>query len=113
MVFLMSRRVRWALMRHDIKRLCMRMGLSAALLLYAQAVFSEFERGQALYENHCRVCHESWVHKQDGSRINTISSLRQRVAAWSVHSGLGWGDDEIDDVTDYLNRHFYQLTLKP
>ena len=89
------------------------MGLCAALLLGLTAAFAEFERGQALYENHCRFCHESWAHKQEGSRINTLHSLRQSVTAWSVHSGLGWGDDEIDDVTDYLNRHFYQLTHKP
>jgi hypothetical protein len=38
-----------------------------------------------------------------------MSSLRQRVAAWSTHSGLDWGNEEIDDVTDYLNRHFYKL----
>ena len=89
------------------------MGLAAVLLLYVSAVFAEFDRGQALYEHHCRSCHETWAHEQKGSRINTIDSLRQRVAAWSVHSGLGWDDDEIDDVTDYLNRHFYKITLKP
>jgi len=32
------------------------------------------------------------------------------VMAWSVHTGLGWGDEEVDDITDYLNRQFYQLT---
>ena len=90
-----------------------RISLLAALLLFAPATYAEFERGQALYENHCRFCHESWAHKRVESRINSLHSLRQRVAAWSVHSGLGWGSDEIDDVTDYLNRHFYRLTLKP
>ena len=90
-----------------------RMNLFAALLLFAPATYAEFERGQALYENHCRFCHESWAHKHPGSHINSLHALRQRVAAWSVHSGLGWGDEEIDDVTDYLNRHYYQLTSKP
>lgn len=89
------------------------MALYAALLLLAPAVFAQFERGQVLYENHCRFCHESWAHEREGNRIYSIDSLRQRVAAWSIHSGLGWGDEEIDDVTDYLNRHFYRLTLKP
>lgn len=86
---------------------------STGTLLFAPAACAEFERGQALYENHCRFCHESWAHKREGSRITSLHSLRQRVAAWSVHSGLGWGDDEISDVTDYLNRHFYRLTVKP
>ena len=100
-------------MRQGIKILGSRMSLYAAMMLFAPATYAEFERGQALYENHCRLCHESWVHKREVSRITSLHSLRQRVAAWSVHSGLGWGDDEISDVTDYLNRHFYRLTVKP
>jgi mono/diheme cytochrome c family protein len=83
------------------------------VLLFAPAAIAEFQRGQALYENHCRFCHESWTHEQVGSRITSIHALRQRVEAWSIHSGLGWGNKEIDDVTDYLNRHFYTFNLKP
>lgn len=99
--------------RQDIKKLGSRMGYSAAMLLLTPMAAAELERGQALYENHCRFCHESWVHDKVGSRINTLDELRQRVAAWSVHSGLGWDNDEIGDVTEYLNRHFYKITLKP
>ena len=90
-----------------------RTSVCAALLLLAPGVIAEFQRGQALYENHCQFCHESWTHEKVGSRNTSIHALRQRVAAWSIHSGLGWGNDEIDDVTDYLNRHFYRFTLKP
>ena len=100
-------------MRQGIKILGSSMSLCAALMLFAPAVCAEFERGQALYENHCQFCHESWAHNREGNRISSIHLLRQSVEAWSVHSGLGWGDDEISDVTDYLNRHFYQLTVKP
>jgi len=89
------------------------MNLCAALILFTSAAYAEFDRGQALYENHCRLCHESWAHQREGSHITTLQSLRERVAAWSIHSGLGWGDDEVDDVTDYLNRNFYRLTVKP
>ena len=91
------------------RALAVALGLFGALWLVSPPAAAEFERGQALYENHCRFCHESWAHTRGGGRITSISSLRQRVAAWSTHSGLGWGDEEIDDVTDYLNRHFYKL----
>jgi hypothetical protein len=30
-----------------------------------------------------------------------------------VHSHLNWSAEEIDDVTDYLNRAFYQLEGTP
>ncbi len=87
--------------------------LCGVLSLVPPPAAAEFERGQALYENHCRFCHESWAHTRGGSRVTSVSSLRQRVAAWSTHSGLGWGSEEIDDVTDYLNRHFYKLESSP
>jgi cytochrome c len=89
------------------------LALAGGCALVPPPVMAEFERGQALYENHCRFCHESWAHTRSRSRVTSISSLRQRVAAWSTHSGLGWGKEEIDDVTDYLNRHFYKLVSSP
>lgn len=70
----------------------------------------EFDRGRALYENHCQSCHEALAHTRENHVVKTVEGLRQRVWSWSVHSGLNWRDDEIDDVTRYLNRRFYQLT---
>jgi mono/diheme cytochrome c family protein len=90
-------------------------GWYAALLLSGLPLVSApagaaFDRGQALYENHCRSCHEEWAHKREEGRVvGSLDGLRARVAAWSVHSGLDWSAEEIDDVTDYLNRRFYQL----
>jgi mono/diheme cytochrome c family protein len=69
-----------------------------------------FDRGQALYENHCKACHTPWAHTRDNRKVNSLEGLRARVAAWSAHAGLDWGQEEIDDVSGYLNVHFYQLT---
>ena len=82
----------------------------AGLAYSSPASLTEFDRGEALYKNHCMECHESWAHTRDGRRVSSIDVLRQRVAAWSIHTGLGWSNEEVDDVTDYLNRQFYQLT---
>ncbi len=72
-----------------------------------------FDRGQALYEHHCMSCHESWAHTRAGRHVRTLGELRSRTEAWSVHSHLDWSAEEIDDVTDYLNRTFYQLEGTP
>jgi len=84
----------------------------AALLGVSAAVAAEpFDRGQALYENHCQSCHEDWAHKREQARaVGSLDALRARVSAWSVHSGLDWSPEEIDDVTRYLNRRFYKLS---
>ena len=70
----------------------------------------DFDRARALYENHCRSCHESWAHTRDGRMVDSRDELRVRVASWSRHTGLGWTDEDIDAVTRYLDRRFYQFT---
>ncbi|MEZ5543439.1 MAG: cytochrome c [Pseudomonadota bacterium] len=75
-------------------------------LLTCTAVPAEsFDRGQALYENHCQTCHESHVHLR-ARRASSLDELHKWVATWSWHANLGWSDEDITDVADYLNRHF-------
>lgn len=82
-------------------------------LAAAPAQSQEFSRGQALYENHCHACHEDWAHSREGRKVDSLNELRRRVAAWSEHAGLGWNDEDIGDVADYLNRTFYGLEAQP
>jgi mono/diheme cytochrome c family protein len=83
----------------------------AAALRAAEA---EFDRGEALYANHCSSCHDTQVPGLAGTRhVTTLAELRVRVAAWSVHSGLAWSDEDVADVTEYLNRRFYRFTERP
>jgi mono/diheme cytochrome c family protein len=90
-------------------------GLCAALLTVPVPLDAQeqFDRGQALYEHHCMSCHESWAHTREGREVRTLAELRRRTEGWSIHSRLEWSDEEIDDVTDYLNRTFYQLEETP
>ena len=83
--------------------------LLLALCLSAPGFAADFDRGRALYENHCQACHEDWAHTRGNRQVATLDGLRTRVTSWSVHSGLNWGTEEISAVTGYLNRRFYQL----
>ena len=83
--------------------------LLLGFFLSAQGFAADFDRGRALYENHCQSCHEDWAHTRGNRKVTTIEDLRARVASWSVHSGLNWETEEITAVTRYLNRRFYQL----
>ena len=67
------------------------------------------ERGQGLYRNHCLACHDSSTHVRSNRRARTLPEVRRWVARWSVQLELGWGPNEIDDVTAYLNRTYYRL----
>ena len=81
--------------------------------VYTPLAAQEFNRGEALYTNHCKECHEGLAHTRHGSRISSKGEIRSWVASWSVHSSLDWSSEEVEDVTDYLNRNFYHLTEKP
>lgn len=72
-----------------------------------------FDRGQALYENHCAACHEPAVHTRAERRAASRDDVRRWVETWSFHAGLDWSVEEIEDVTDYLDRQFYRFTGQP
>jgi mono/diheme cytochrome c family protein len=85
------------------------MAVFAALLACTPAGAESFDRGQALYENHCRTCHEPEVHQRADRRATSVEDLQRWVATWSWHAVLGWSAEDIADVTDYLNRAYYHF----
>jgi mono/diheme cytochrome c family protein len=86
----------------------------AGLVLSCSSSLAEtFDRGQALYENHCQSCHEVKVHMRSTRRATSIEDLRQRVASWSYHAALDWSAEEVGDVVDYLDREFYHFAEQP
>ncbi len=87
---------------------------AGVLLAGSGVVFAEtFDRGQALYENHCMSCHEDGVHTRDARRATSIAELRKWVATWSFHASLDWSSEEIDDVADFMDRRYYHFTPQP
>ncbi|NNG12625.1 MAG: cytochrome c [Halobacteria archaeon] len=87
--------------------------LLAGLIVAAPATAETFDRGQALYENHCKACHDTEAHMRTGRRAASHSDIRQWVTTWSFHAGLGWSNEEVDDVTDFLNRRIYHFSDQP
>jgi len=85
------------------------------LLMFSASVLlaEEFDRGQALYENHCLSCHEATVHTRATRRATSVAELQKWVATWSFHASLGWSSEEIDDVADFMNRRYYHFTPQP
>jgi mono/diheme cytochrome c family protein len=82
--------------------------MPVCLAVTAPSVAQE-NRGQGLYENHCQSCHDNTVHTRTNSKPESIRELRAWVASMSVYTDLGWGNDEIDDLTQYLNRRIYHF----
>lgn len=70
-------------------------------------------RGELLYENNCQVCHTSVVHVRENRRARSLKDLEHWVKHWSGVLKLPWGDAEVSDVVDYLNRRYYKIEVPP
>jgi mono/diheme cytochrome c family protein len=76
-------------------------------LLAAQLVIAQ-TRGELLYATHCDSCHSTKVHWRDKSAASDWKSLRDQVHGWQDVASLAWSENDIQEVTGYLNdRHYH------
>jgi len=68
----------------------------------------EHPRGQLLYENHCRGCHEKSVHSRTEKSAKSKDDIKYWVIRWATELKLEWSTEDVDDVVDYLDKTFYQ-----
>jgi mono/diheme cytochrome c family protein len=66
-------------------------------------------RGELLYKTHCGSCHTTQVHWRDRKLAADWKGLQAQVRRWQRNTGLKWSDQEIADVTRYLNGQFYHF----
>ena len=83
--------------------------LTAAAVLAQTVPGSDPSRGELLYTTHCIGCHSSQMHWRDKKLATDWASLKAQVARWQTNTGLGWSDEEIADVTRYLNTRYYHF----
>lgn len=70
-------------------------------------------RGELLYANHCIACHTVDIHWRDKKLVTDLASLQAQVSRWQGVSGLGWDDDDVAQVTRYLDAlHYHYVTPK-
>ena len=88
-----------------------RLAFVAALLwaVPAAAQVPNVERGRALYENHCVVCHTPQVHTRENKVAATRAELRRIVDHWRRQQNLTWTTQDVDDVVEFLARTRYRL----
>lgn len=66
-------------------------------------------RGALLYQNHCLDCHESLVHIRARHKARNLGAIQGQVIRWSSYLKLRWSEEDINDVTRYLNQTYYQF----
>jgi len=66
------------------------------------------QRGLMLYETQCTGCHDSVFHLIGPRNAQTYAEVLVEVARWAKTIETEWTDEEIADVTGYLNTKFYK-----
>ncbi len=87
-------------------------GLAALPMLGWGQGLPDPERGRALYENHCQVCHTPRVHSRANRLPINREELRDIVDRWQREERLRWSSQEVTDVVEFLNRTRYGYAPK-
>lgn len=86
---------------------------SIILLLLCLPVHAvDIENGKALHNENCLRCHNESKYTRKNRIVNSFDELRERISQCELSAELTWFDEEIDDVTAYLNNAFYHFDLE-
>jgi mono/diheme cytochrome c family protein len=82
--------------------------VAVAATVLAQPALSA-SRGELLYNTHCISCHSREIHWRERKLATDWTSLERQVRRWAGNAGLAWSDEEVADVTRYLNATIYRF----
>ena len=84
-----------------------------SLSVFAPANGGDFDRGKLLYNARCVGCHDKSVHNRAARKALTIEGIKAQVRRWDRFMEGGWRDEEVNDVTTYLNELYYLYPCPP
>ncbi len=89
-------------------------GLFLCLLMapLATAQAEDINVGKELHRENCLECHKSEIYERPDRTVKTLKHLRSQVLFCAVNNDVEWFDEEIDDVTAYLNTFYYLFDMK-
>ena len=96
-----------SILKLSIFTLCLCFGVNTLVL--AETIPNE-ARGGLLYSTHCSACHTSTIHWREQKLATDWVSLKAQVKRWQRYTKLRWSEEEIVDVTSYLNTYYYNFT---
>jgi mono/diheme cytochrome c family protein len=82
------------------------------LLFTVPALAFDSANGKVLHDESCVRCHDESMYKRVDRKIKSYPSLRERVVQCEIMTELIWFEEEIDDVTTYLNNAFYHFNME-
>jgi mono/diheme cytochrome c family protein len=89
-------------------------GLAALLVLGAVAGgcsgtgSGDAVRGEAVHKV-CLECHGTNLYVVPERKVTSLAALHREVARWGDYYNPALTEQDVDDVTAYLNTHFYKF----
>jgi mono/diheme cytochrome c family protein len=72
---------------------------------------SASENAQELYDQHCIACHGPEIYTRAERKVTSLTGLERQVQRCELALGLKWFDEDIADMTEFLNEHYYHFEL--
>ncbi len=76
----------------------------------------DLKNGKTEHDKNCTSCHiakygkdGSEIYTRDNRFVKNYSMLVQRVKACDINTNAGLHDDEVVNVTEYLNNSYYKF----
>ena len=80
----------------------------ATLFTLTTATATDVDRGRALYESRCYECHSPAAHTRPSHVAANFHEIRAWVRRWNENLALNWSDEDIVNVTVFLNNTYYR-----
>ncbi len=93
----------------------MKQKLFATLFVFilSSVLNADEDNGKVLYdEAKCVKCHSEDIFLHEDRKIKKLKKLEKQVAWCGYQNDATWFDDDVIDVVDYLNHHFYRFPTK-
>ena len=72
----------------------------------------DLENGKLLHNENCLHCHDESKYTRKNRIVKNFQQLYERIKQCELMAKLTWFDEEIADVTAYLNNQFYYFNLE-
>ena len=83
-----------------------------SILFFTSTQATEVENGKILHNGNCLRCHDVSKYTRKNRIIKNFQQLHERVKQCEIMAELMWFDEEIENVTAYLNLEFYKFDIE-
>lgn len=82
-------------------------------ILLSNNLYADIDEGKELFKgSNCLDCHSVEKFKYRKDKVNNFDKLHSTVNACSFNTDTGWFDEEIMNVSTYLNHHYYKFKIQ-